>query len=83
MSNNVRPNDKFYTDLDRQLQDLAACDWPAFVRLIGEENVTTAKVCLLKAKGKSIRGIAIRLAVAKHQAEYDCKKCPNNSDTSN
>jgi hypothetical protein len=80
---NVRPDDRFYTDLDRQLQELAAVDWPAFVRLLGEENITAAKICVLKSRGKSIRAIAIRLDIAKHKAEYECGKCQKPSDTSN
>lgn len=82
MSNSVRPNDKFYTDLDRQLQDLAACDWPAFVRLIGEENVTAAKVCLLKSKGKSYNQIAQRFSKSKGWSQYisDTKcRCDDNT----
>lgn len=70
MSSDVRPNDKYYTDLDRQLQDLAALDWPAFVRLIGDDNITAAKVCLLKAKGKSYNQMAQRFSKSKGWAQH-------------
>lgn len=81
---NVRPNDKHYTDLDRQLQDLAALDWPAFVRLIGEENILAAKVCILKAKGKSYNQIAQRFSKSKGWSQYinDTKcRCDNPSSS--
>lgn len=71
----VRPDDKFYTDLDKQLQDLAALDWPAFVRLIGEENIVAAKVCILKSKGRSLNQIGVRLSITKSKVETRCKKC--------
>lgn len=74
--------DRFFTDLDRQLQQLALVDWARFVQLVGEDNVLAAKICLLKNRGKSVRSIAIRLSVAKHKAEYGCNKCPKPSDGS-
>lgn len=74
---NVRPDDKYYTDLDRQLQDLAAIDWPAFVRLLGEDNIIAAKVCILKSKGKSYSQIAVRLKISKDTARQPIRsnKC--------
>lgn len=74
--------DKYHTQLDQELKDLAATDWQAFVDLVGFENVRKAKVCILMRKGKSLNQISIRLGITKHQAEYACaNKCPKISDT--
>lgn len=71
--------DKFFTELDAQLQQLAMVDWPAFVLLIGEENITSAKVCLLKSRGKSTAQIAQKFKKSKgwaqHINESKCKRC--------
>jgi hypothetical protein len=73
----MEPNlDRYYTDLDKELQQLALVDWPTFVNLIGEENVVAAKVCLLKSRGKSLNQISNKLAITKSQSETRCKKCP-------
>ncbi|RFM30027.1 hypothetical protein [Deminuibacter soli] len=77
----MRTDDKYYTDLDRDLQQLALVDWAAFVQLVGEETITSAKICLLKTRGKSLNQIATRLNVTKNQAEYRCKKCLTYSET--
>lgn len=72
----MKDQNKYYTELDLQMQNLAALDWPAFVLLIGEENITNAKICLLKGRGKSLNQIAYKLAVTKRKVEYNCNKCP-------
>lgn len=73
----MQPQDKYYTDLDVTLMQLASTDWPAFVKLIGEENIINAKICVLKSRGKSIRQIAQRLAITKDKSEYNSCKCSN------
>jgi hypothetical protein len=72
--------DKYYTELDRELQQLALIDWPTFVNLVGEENITAAKVCILKNRGKSHNQISNKLSITKSQSETRCKKCPNFSE---
>lgn len=67
--------DKYYTELDKQLRDIAILDWPGFVKLVGEDAITNAKVCLLKGKGKSYNQIATRLSITKNQAQYGSNKC--------
>lgn len=70
-------NDKYFTELDKDLQHLAMVDWPAFVQIVGFENIKAAKVCILKSRGKSLRQTSYKLDISKRQAEYACKKCPN------
>jgi len=76
----VFKNEKYYSDLDLQLQDLAAADWPAFVMLIGEDQILKAKICMLRSKGRSLNQIANKLSIPKHKVEYQCKICRNLSD---
>jgi hypothetical protein len=75
MNTTPRHNDKYFTELDRQLQELAATDWPTFVELVGEDIVIAAKVCILRAKGKSLAQISKKLSLTKSMAETRCKKC--------
>ncbi len=63
--------------LEGELQSLAVENWPEFIRLIGDEAVTIAKVCTLKKKGKSIGQIANRLNIPKSTAHDKCKRCPS------
>lgn len=74
---NGRQNDRYYTELDKDLQQLAILDWPAFVDLVGFDNIKAAKICILKSRGKSLRQTAYKLDITKGQVEYACKKCPN------
>ena len=67
--------DKYYTDLDKELQQLALVDWPTFVDLIGEENITAAKVCVLKQRGKSLNQISTKLRITHSQTRTRCNKC--------
>lgn len=78
----MRTNDKYYTELDIHLQNLAVLDWPAFVELIGYDNIMAAKICILKSRGKSLRQTANRLSLTKSKVEYTCKKCPDLQDRS-
>jgi hypothetical protein len=71
----AQPQDKYFTDLDRDLQQLAAVDWPTFVQLVGEDSVIAAKICILKSRGKSLQQISTRLDVTKRKAQIRCSKC--------
>ena len=71
----IENQDKYYTELDKELQQLALIDWPTFVKIVGPENILSAKICILKRKGNSQAQIANRLNVTKNQSEYACKKC--------
>lgn len=75
--------EKTYSPLDIQLQNLALINWDVFVKLIGEKPITKAKICLLKNKGKSLNQIANKLGITKDQVEYRCKTCREFSDTNN
>ena len=66
---------KQFTELDKELQGLALVDWSAFVRLVGDDAITSAKVCILKSRGKSLNQIGSRLDITKNQAQYQCGKC--------
>lgn len=71
----AQPHDKYFTDLDRDLQQLAAVDWPTFVQLVGEEAVVAAKICILKSRGKSQHQIANRLNITRSKAQRNCQTC--------
>lgn len=70
-------DDKYFTQLDMELQQLALVDWAAFSKLVGEEAITAAKVCLLKSRGKSLAQISNRLDITKRQVQTRCEKCDN------
>ena len=72
----MRPEDKFYTELDKELQQLALTDWSTFVKLVGEDSVTSAKICLLRSRGNSHAAVAIKLNLSVDQSRYASKcKC--------
>lgn len=72
MSENL---DMYYTPLDKDLQQLAVMDWPLFVQLIGEECIKSAKICILKQRGKSHQQIAISLNSTKGTVRYRAENC--------
>lgn len=72
-----QPQDKLFTELDLDLQRLAAIDWPTFVQLVGESAIIKAKVCLLKTRGKSQQQISNRLDITINQARHGCEICPS------
>jgi hypothetical protein len=63
-------DDKYFTDLDIQLQQLAATDWATFAKIIGPYAILGAKAHLLKSRGNSLQQTANRLdttiAVIRH-----------------
>lgn len=67
------------TELDKELQEIALNNWGAFVRLVGEGSIVSAKVCILKSKGKSYAQIAIRFKKSKSWSQYInnsvCRPC--------
>lgn len=67
--------DKYYTELDKNLQDLAAIDWPAFVQLVGPDNIMAAKICILRKSGKSYNQIAMKLHTTKASARWNSENC--------
>lgn len=70
-------DDKFYTDLDEQLQNLATMDWASFAKIIGDEAILMAKVYMLRSRGNSFQQIANRLDISKSKVQY----CINNQCT--
>lgn len=75
-------NNQRLTVLDAQLQELATTNWPAFIKLVGHQHITAAKICLLRGQGRSYEQIAQKLSITKHKVEYSCKeKCRESSDT--
>ena len=67
--------DKYYTELDKTLQNLAALDWPTFVQLVGEDAILAAKICLLRKKGKSYNQVAINLHITKGAVRWKAENC--------
>lgn len=75
------------TELDKKILEIANKNWPQFVKLVGEDSITSAKICLLRKEKKSYGEILIRLnratsndpnskdKITKHKIEYACKKC--------
>ena len=69
--------DKYHTELDKELQQLSLIDWATFVGIVGEDAIIAAKVCILKSRGKSLNQIASKLRITKSKVETRCKNCPN------
>lgn len=67
--------DKYYTELDRQLQNLASTDWPTFVQLVGPLCIMGAKICILRNKGKSYNQIATNLRTTRRIAQHRSGNC--------
>lgn len=61
-------------EIDEELQQLARLQWEIFITLIGPDAVVTAKVHLMKRKGKSINQIARILKITKSQVETRLKR---------
>lgn len=68
------------TPLDEKLRELAITDWSAFVDLIGQDAIDSAKICLLRTDKRSIRFIANKLKTNRGKVHRTCKKCPANRD---
>lgn len=71
----MRPEDRYYTEADRILQQLAATDWAAFSKLVGDDNMTAAKICILRAQGASYGQLKIKFSKTKDQIKYASDKC--------
>lgn len=67
--------EKYYTPLDKDLQQLAIMDWPLFVQLIGPDCIKAAKVCILRARGKSYNQVAINLNLTRGAVRYKAENC--------
>lgn len=63
------------TDLDKKLQEIALMNWKQFVMLVGEDALTSAKICLLRQNGKTYGEIKNKLDITKEQARYGCNRC--------
>lgn len=63
-----------HIEIDEELKSLAMLQWQIFITLIGPDAVMTAKVHLMKRKGKSINQIATRLKITKSQVETRLKR---------
>lgn len=74
MENTTRNN----TKLDKQLQEMACQNWTGFVKLIGENNVMAAKICILREKGQSYNQIALKLRTTFSVARTKSSKCECN-----
>lgn len=72
----MRPDDKHYTDLDLQLQQLALIDWSTFVKLIGDDAILNAKICMLRSRGDSMVKISNKFSLTKRKVQIVSeKKC--------
>lgn len=63
------------TELDRKLKEMAANDWNRFVAMMGEDALTSAKICMLRQEGKTFNQISIKLNVTQMRARVACSKC--------
>ena len=70
-----RFNDRFYTPLDKELQEIALVDWATFCTLIGEDAINKAKICILKSRGMSIQAMAVKLQLTVPQIRYGKCNC--------
>lgn len=65
-----------YSELDKQLQEIARADWKKFVRLVGETAIDQAKSCLLRKNNLSLQQIANKVHITKRKAQQLCSYCP-------
>lgn len=70
----MQPDDKYFTDLDMQLQQLAMKDWATFVQIVGQENILKAKILVLRERKLSMTQIATKLRLTESQVRYRCEK---------
>lgn len=70
-------DDKYYTDLDIQLQQLAITDWATLAKMMGPYAILGAKVHLLNSRGNSLQQVANRLdttvSVVRHHLRKSVK----------
>lgn len=76
MINGYKPPKQSMTELDRKLQELALINWPAFVALLGEDAILSAKICLLRGGGKSYGEISLKMGISSAKARSRCSDCP-------
>lgn len=72
-----REGDKYDTELDKELRDLAILEWSTFCELAGEEMITALKICFLRRKNSSYGKIQMKLGVTIMKARYKSRdeKC--------
>ncbi|MCZ2085378.1 MAG: hypothetical protein LC112_14010 [Flavobacteriales bacterium] len=66
----IKNDDKYFTDIDVQLQQVALTDWATFAKIIGDDAIIDAKIHLLKARGNSMQQIANRLDITKGRVRH-------------
>lgn len=66
---------KELTELDRKLQEIALMNWSQFVKLVGEDAIISAKVCILRQADRSYGEISQKLSVSEALARYRCRAC--------
>lgn len=54
---------------------MAVLNWPQFAKLLGEDALTAAKICLLRQQNKSYGEISVKLNVTEKKARYWCGEC--------
>lgn len=67
------------TDLDKKLQEMAVMNWPQFAKLLGDDALTAAKICLLRQQNKSYGEISVKLNVTEKKARYWSGECCSTS----
>lgn len=66
-------------NLDEYLQWLAINEWQTFKRLVGDEAITSAKVCIMIKRGFSLQQISNRLQKTKEGVRWaKNRKCECN-----
>lgn len=71
-----RPDDRFFSPLDTELQQMAVMDWALFCRTIGDDAILSAKICILRKRSLSQNMIAIKLSLTRSQVRTGACKCP-------
>lgn len=70
----MREGDKYNTEIDNKLRDLALTDWATFVKFMGDDAYTAMKICLMRKDAASYGMIQIKLNVSRAQARYASKR---------
>jgi hypothetical protein len=69
-----RTEDKYNTQIDKELQELATFDWTTFCQMAGEDMILSLKMCYLRRKNSSYGIIQMKLGVTKMQVRHATKE---------
>lgn len=67
--------EKELPNLDKSLRQLAIDNWHDFIKLVGDDAILHAKICLMRKEGKSYGKITVAVGVTKRKAQSQADRC--------